>query len=123
MKTLNKIILLLIAVLIVSANVISAQDKKDLDKQPMPVGGMESILKNVKYPEDAKKDKIEGKVLIRAFINEKGEVTDAKIEQGNNKLLIDAALNAVKATKFTPAELRGKKVKAEVVVPILFKLS
>lgn len=42
----------------------------------MPFGGMESILKNVKYPEDTKKDKTEGKVLVRAFINENGVVTD-----------------------------------------------
>ncbi len=123
MKTLKNVIVFVVAVLMASANVISAQDKKDLDKQPVPVGGMESILKNIKYPEDAKKDKIEGKVLVRAFINENGVVTNVKIEEGNNKLLIDAALNAVKATKFTPGELKGKKVQAEVVVPIVFKLS
>lgn len=123
MKNLKNIFLIVIALLLVYSNVISAQEKKDPDKKPMPVGGMESILKNVKYPEDAKKDKIEGKVLVRAFVNENGVVTDAKIEEGNNKLLIDAALNAVKATKFTPGELKGKKVKAEVVVPIVFKLS
>lgn len=123
MKNLKNIFLFVIALLLVSSNVISAQEKKDPDKKPMPVGGMESILKNVKYPEDAKKDKIEGKVLVRAFINENGVVTNVKIEEGNNKLLIDAALNAVKATKFTPGEIKGKKVKAEVVVPIVFKLS
>ncbi|MBS3946141.1 MAG: energy transducer TonB [Melioribacter sp.] len=123
MKTLKNIFLFVVAVLIISSNVISAQDKNDLDKQPFPIGGMESILKNIKYPDEGKKDKIEGNVFVRANINENGVVTDMKIEEGNNKLLIDAALNAVKATKFTPGEIKGKKVKAEVVVPILFKLS
>lgn len=123
MKTLKNIFIFAFAVIMFSANLVSAQDKKELDKIPMPVGGMESILKNVKYPDEAKKDKIEGKVFVRAQINEKGDVTEVKIEKGDNKLLIDAAVKAVKATKFTPGELKGKKVKAEVVVPIVFKLS
>jgi protein TonB len=123
MKTLKSINAIIILLIIVSTNFIVAQEKKDLDKVPMPVGGMEAILKNVVYPEDAKKDKIEGKVFVRAQINEKGEVTEVKIEKGDNKLLIDAAVAAVKATKFSPGELKGKKVKAEVVIPIMFKLS
>lgn len=123
MKTLKNIFIFLFAVYIFSANLVSAQDKKELDKLPMPVGGMQAIVKNVVYPEDAKKDKIEGRVFVRAQINEQGDVTDVKIEKGDNKLLIDAAVKAVKATKFTPGELKGKKVKAEVVVPIVFKLS
>lgn len=123
MKTLKNIFMFALAIIIMSANIISAQEKKDLDKVPMPVGGMEAIIKNVVYPADAKKEKIEGKVFIRAQINEKGDVTEVKIEQGDNKLLSDAAVKAVKATKFTPGELKGKKVKAEVVIPIVFKLS
>lgn len=123
MKTLKNIFIFVFAVLIFSANLVSAQDKKELDKLPMPVGGMQAIVKNVVYPEDAKQAKIEGKVFVRAQINEQGNVTEVKIEKGDNKLLIDAAVKAVKATKFTPGELNGKKVKAEVVVPIVFKLS
>ncbi len=123
MKTLKNIFIFVFAVLIFSANLVSAQDKKELDKLPMPVGGMQAIVKNVVYPEDAKQAKIEGKVFVRAQINEQGDVTEVKIEKGDNKLLIDAAVKAVKATKFTPGELNGKKVKAEVVVPIVFKLS
>lgn len=123
MKTLKNIFIFVFAVLIFSANLVSAQDKKELDKLPMPVGGMQAIVKNVVYPEDAKQAKIEGKVFVRAQINEQGDVTEVKIEKGDNKLLIDAAVKAVKATKFTPGELKGKKVKAEVVVPIVFKLS
>lgn len=123
MKTLKSIFIIAFALIMISGNIISAQNKKELDKMPMPVGGMQAIVKNVIYPEDAKKDKIEGKVFVRAQINEKGEVTEVKIEKGDNKLLIDAAVKAVKATKFTPGELKGKKVKAEVVVPIVFKLS
>lgn len=123
MKNLKNIFLFVIAVSMISSSLISAQEKKNLDKEPMPVGGMEAILKNVVYPVDAKKDKIEGKVFVRAHINEKGEVTEVKIEKGDNKLLIDAAVKAIKATKFTAGELKGKKVKAEVVVPIVFKLS
>jgi protein TonB len=123
MKNLKLLIVVAIVSIMVSSNIIKAQEKNELDKVPMPVGGMETILKNVVYPEDAKKDKIEGKIFVKAIIDEKGNVIETKIEKGENKLLCSAAEKAVKATKFTPGEKDGKKVKAEVIVPIFFKLS
>ncbi|MDQ7817838.1 MAG: energy transducer TonB [Melioribacteraceae bacterium] len=123
MNSRKSVIVIVVLLIIVSFNFIIAQDKKELDKVPMPVGGMETILKNVVYPEDAKKNKIEGKVLVKVLIDEEGNVVEAKIEKGENKLLCSAAEKAVKATKFTPGEKDGKKVKAEVIVPIFFKLS
>jgi len=123
MKNLKLLIVVAIVSIMVSSNIIKAQEKNELDKVPMPVGGMETILKNVVYPEDAKKDKIEGKIFVKAIIDEKGNVIETKIEKGENKLLCSAAEKAVKDTKFTPGEKDGKKVKAEVIVPIFFKLS
>lgn len=123
MKNLKLLIVVAIVSIMVSSNIIKAQEKNELDKVPMPVGGMETILKNVVYPEDAKKDKMEGKIFVKAIIDEKGNVIETKIEKGENKLLCSAAEKAVKATKFTPGEKDGKKVKAEVIVPIFFKLS
>lgn len=92
-------------------------------KEPFPKGGMKAIMENVKYPESAKKANIEGKVLVKAIIDENGNVANASIEKSANDDLDKAALNAIRATKFTPAEKDGKIVKSEVVIPILFKLA
>lgn len=122
MKSLKTLLSLSLMVFFFSVNLISAQEKEELDKVPMPVGGMETILKNVVYPTDAKKAGIEGKVLVKAVVDENGTVIKTSIEKGDNELLNKAAIEAVKSTKFTAGEKDGKKVKAEVFVPIMFKL-
>ncbi len=122
MKSLKTLLSLSLIVFFLSVNLISAQEKEELDKVPMPVGGMETILKNVVYPADAKKAGIEGKVLVKAVVDENGTVVKTIIEKGDNELLNKAAIDAVKSTKFTAGEKDGKKVKAEVFVPIMFKL-
>ncbi len=89
---------------------------------PALVGGNDGILQNVVYPAAAKEANIQGKVLIKEVINEKGIVESTVVEKSIDKILDEAALNAVKTTKFIPGEKNGKKVKAEVVVLIMFKL-
>ena len=90
---------------------------------PEPVGGISAIQKRVIYPEIARKAGIEGKVYIQAFIDEKGDVIKTKILKGIGSGCDESALNAVKETKFTPAKQKDKLVKAQVVVPVLFKLN
>lgn len=122
MKSLKTLLSLSLLLFFFSVNLISAQEKEELDKVPMPVGGMETILKNVVYPANAKKAGIEGKVLVKAVVDENGTVVNTSIEKGDNELLNKAAIAAVKSTNFTAGEKDGKKVKAEVFVPIMFKL-
>lgn len=93
------------------------------EKQPFPKGGLEAIMQNVNYPEEAKKAGIEGKVFIKAVIDNEGNVVSTEILKSDNDELNKAAVNAVKATKFIPAEKDGKTVKSEVTIPIMFKLA
>jgi protein TonB len=90
---------------------------------PEPIGGISAIQKRVIYPEIARKAGIQGKVFVQAFIDEKGDVIKTKILKGIGSGCDEAALNAVKETKFTPAKQKGKLVKVQVVVPVLFKLN
>jgi len=92
------------------------------DKQPGPIGGIEAILKNVIYPQSAKEANIQGKVLIKAIIDEKGNVAETEVINSIQKDCDQAAVDAIKKTKFTPATKDGKPVKAEVVIPVMFKL-
>lgn len=93
------------------------------DAAPEPVGGIESIMKKIQYPESAKQAKVEGKVYVKLFIDEKGNVAEAKIAKGVSADLNDAAIKAVKGVKFKPAKKNGQPVKVKVVLPIVFKLS
>ncbi len=122
MKSLKSFFSLLLVIIFFSINLITAQEKDELGKIPMPVGGMETIMRNVVYPELARKAGIEGKIFVKAVINEKGDVVETSIFKGENEMLIKAAIDAVKISKFSAGEKDGKKVKAEIVVPIVFKL-
>lgn len=90
---------------------------------PEIVGGLKTLQEKIIYPESAKKAGVEGKVFVQAFIDELGNVINARVIKGIGSGCDEAALNAVKALKFTPAKNQGKPVKVQVTIPIFFKLN
>ena len=93
-----------------------------VEEMPAPIGGIVAIQKKIVYPEIAKRAGVEGKVYVLAFVDESGSVTKAQIIKGIGAGCDEAALDAVLKTKFTPGKQRGKPVKVQVSIPILFKL-
>jgi len=93
-----------------------------VEEMPEPIGGIQAIQSKIVYPEIAKRAGVEGKVYVLAFVNEQGTVTKAEIIKGLGAGLDEAALGAVKKTKFKPGKQRGKPVKVQVSIPIVFKL-
>jgi periplasmic protein TonB len=93
-----------------------------VEEMPEPIGGIQAIQSKIIYPEIAKRAGVEGKVYVLAFVDETGLVTNAKIIKGLGAGLDEAALNAVKQTKFKPGKQRGKPVKVQVSIPIVFRL-
>ncbi len=94
-----------------------------VEDMPSPIGGVAGIQEKIKYPEIAKRAGIEGRVFVRAYINEEGSVDYAEILKGIGGGCDETALKAVRDTKFIPGKQRGVPQKVQVVVPILFKLS
>lgn len=92
------------------------------EEMPEPVGGIAAIQSKLLYPEIAKRAGVEGRVYVLAFINEEGDVVYTEVIKGVGTGLDEAAVKAVKETKFTPAKIDGKPVKVQVTVPIVFKL-
>ena len=92
------------------------------EELPAPIGGLAAIQRNVVYPEIAVRAGIEGKVIVIAYVDENGNVTKAEIEKGINAGCDEAAILAVKETKFYPGKQRGKPVKVKMRIPIVFKL-
>ena len=89
------------------------------DKAPVPLAAIRP-----EYPEIAMEAGIEGTVIVQAFINKKGNVTDAEILKGiPNTGLNEAALDAVRRSRWKPARQRDKKVGVWMSIPINFKLT
>jgi periplasmic protein TonB len=93
-----------------------------VEEMPQPIGGLQGIQKLIKYPEIAKRVGVEGKVFVRAFVDENGNVVNAEIVKGIGAGCDEAALEALLKTKFIPGKQRGKPIKVQVTLPVLFKL-
>ena len=84
------------------------------------------LAKNIRYPNRAVREEIEGKLVVRFVINQKGKVAGAKIQQGMPSCpeCEKEALRVVnKMPKWKPATVKGEKVKAYFDLPISFRLN
>lgn len=87
-----------------------------------PVGGMKAVYDKITYPEHAELYGLEGKVIISATVNEKGQVTDANVVKGIGLGCDEEALNAVKNTKFLPGQDENGVVVSNLTITINFEL-
>jgi len=76
------------------------------------------------YPPLARRQRVEGVVVVQALISEKGEVLEAKVLRGvkEDVGINEAAINAIKRSAFTPATKDGVKVRSYYTGTIPFRL-
>jgi len=81
------------------------------------------IYKNMKYPQEARKARIQGRVMIRFIVDEQGNVIMPEIFQGIGGGCGPAALSIfTKMPKWIPAMKDGKPVPSIFNCPVIFKL-
>jgi TonB family protein len=98
-----------------------------VEQMPEYSGGEDALFaylgKNMKYPENAKKDSISGTVYVSFVINNKGKVTDAKILRGISPLLDQEALTVIQnMPDWQPGKHEGKEVSVMYNLPVRFQL-
>lgn len=75
------------------------------------------------YPDAARKEQREGKVVVKTVIDEQGNVTNPTVEGSSSHQDLDqSALDTVSAWKFRPATLDGKPVAVHYTLTINFTL-
>ncbi len=77
---------------------------------------------NPRYPEEARKAKIMGNVIVETVINENGMVDDIKVVESPNELLSEAAVEAIRQWTFEPALCDGRPVGVYYNLTIKFHL-
>ncbi len=97
-----------------------------VDKEPEFPGGnaarIEFIQKNIKYPEDAQRNKLEGKVNIQFVVSSIGQIIQAKVVKKLSPSLDEEALRVINSfPRWIPGELNGKKVPVYRVMQVTFK--
>ncbi len=77
----------------------------------------------LRYPEEAVRDGIQGRVLVDFVIDERGKVTDVKVLRGVDPLLDEEAVRVISASPdWKPGIQRGQKVRSRMSLYVEFRL-
>ena len=98
-----------------------------VEESAAPKGGMGAFYKYVqdkmKYPPQARRMGIDGKVFVEFVVNKDGSISDVRAVKGIGAGCDEEAVRVVQsAPSWTPGKQRGKPVKQRMVLPITFKL-
>lgn len=100
-----------------------------VEKQPEFPGGTDSmfafIQRNIRYPEEAKRSGIEGRVFVTFVVEKDGQVSEAKILRDIGGGCGEEAIRVVNIMpKWLPGSLRigGEPARMQFNLPIMFKL-
>jgi len=91
-----------------------------IDKEP--IAYFVQIQKNLQYPTIAKKNGIEGKVVVRVLVSNKGIPLKCAIQSSDSKLLNEEAINAIMKSSFKPARQNNIPIHCWFSIPVIFKL-
>jgi protein TonB len=92
-------------------------------KMPKLKGGYVALQKKVKYPAQCRNANIQGRVTVQFVVNKQGKPTNVHVTRGIGGGCDEAAVTAVKKyARFTVGRQRGKPVKVQMSLPIVFRL-
>ncbi len=98
----------------------SMDDFVEMEEEPKY--SREELQRNLKYPEVARRNGIEGVVMVRALIDKKGAVANTAIDKSDNKVLEEEAIKAIKRTNFSPAIQNKMPVAVWIQIPVVFRM-
>ena len=96
-------------------------------EEAQPAGGYPALYdffkQNVQYPEQSKKQKIEGSVLVEFYVNENGKPVEVTILKGINTETDEEAMRLIKSMPtWQPALVEGKPVSMKLTIPLTFQI-
>ncbi len=95
------------------------KEKKECSNHKM----LTHIYTNIRYPAEARKAGIQGKVIIKFLVKKDGTITNARVTQEIGGGCGNAALSVIKSLPtMIPGKKDGKNVDVEMLIPVKFKL-
>ena len=122
---------ILISLTVLGAEAQDIHEKEQVyevvEQMPEYPGGkkalMEFIAQNVRYPEDAKREKITGKVFVNFIVDKTGKVKSIKIVRGVAPSLDKESVRVIGLLPdFQPGKQNGGAVNVSYTVPINYEL-
>jgi TonB family protein len=98
-----------------------------VEEMPKFPGGEKALInylaKNIKYPDKAKKDKVQGRVFVSFVVEKDGSIGDVKVLRGIGGGCDEESIRVVQnMPNWTPGMQRGKAVRVAYNLPIKFSL-
>ncbi|MCK5104802.1 MAG: energy transducer TonB [Cyclobacteriaceae bacterium] len=98
-----------------------------VESMPSFEGGISEFYKfvgkNLKYPAQARRMGIEGKVFVHFVVDKDGSLSDIKVVRGIGAGCDAEVLRIIhKSPKWNPGKQRGRPVRVRMMLPITFKL-
>lgn len=99
-----------------------------VEQSAAPRDGMSSFYKyvsdNIRYPAQARRMGIEGKVFVEFVVDKDGSLTQFLVVKGIGAGCDEEAVRIIRnSPPWSPGKQRGKPVKQRMVLPIFFKLA
>ena len=99
-----------------------------VDEGPEFPGGtmalLEHLAKTIKYPQNCRDEKIQGRVLVSFIVEKDGSLTGFEVVKSVHPDLDAEALKVIKALPaWKPGTQHGEKVRVKFTVPVNFRLS
>ncbi len=99
-----------------------------VEQMPYFRGGNDALVKylhdNIKYPPEAVKDSIQGRVVVQLLIERNGEVAEVQVVRPVHELLDNEVVRVCKSLpRFFPGRVGCKAVAMWFTLPVEFKLS
>ncbi len=81
------------------------------------------VYQYLKYPAEAVRDGIQGRVMVDFIIEKDGKVSEVRVLKGVSEALDAEAVKVVSASpKWKPGRVNGNKVRTSLTIPVEFKL-
>lgn len=98
-----------------------------VEEMPQFPGGdearMKYLMENIKYPEEARKNGIQGTVYVSYVVEKDGSISNVKVLRGIDKECDEVAMNVIKnMPNWIPGKQRGQAVRVQFNMPIRFTL-
>lgn len=102
----------------------------DCDQRPMFLNSSDPVTflhrwvyQYLKYPPEAVRDGVQGKVMVDFIIGKDGNVSNVRIVKGLSEEIDAEVLKVVSASpKWKPGRVNGNKVRTSLTIPVEFKL-
>ena len=105
-----------------NALLTTPMNEEEVDSPAKLKGGFPNLVRQIRYPESAKRERVQGEVWVQFVVDEEGCVINAEVLSGPDDRLNAEALRVIQHANFEPAKHEGTNVAMIAKLPVSFRI-